>query len=258
MQTGTFPSRFKTAQVLPLLKKPGLERLSAANYRPISDVSTVSKTVQRLVLARLRLHLTSSDNFSQFQSAYRKGHSTEIALLEVLDKVYTAADQKQATVMIGLDLSAAFDTVSHEALLQRLQVEFGVSGTPLAWMRSHPTDRLQFVKLGQSQASVTKLEVGVTQGSVLGPLLFAVYASPVADVIAQHGVQFHPYADDTQLHLEIRADSTAAGLAVLAVCTADIRLWYLQNGLQLNPDKSEALIIGTSNQLRVITPLVTS
>ena len=95
-----------------------------------------------------------------------------------------------------------------------------------------------------------------TQGSVLGPLLFVVYVSPVAEVIAQHGAQFHQNANDTQLHLEIQADNTAARLAVLAVCTADVRLWYLQNDLHLNPDQSEAL--RTSNQLRVTTPLVTS
>ena len=96
-----------------------------------------------------------------------------------------------------------------------------------------------------------RLDVGVPQGSVLGPVLFAVYVSPVADVVSQHGVRYHQYADDTQLRLSMRADNTAAGLALLAACTADVRQWYMQNGLQLNPDKSEALVIGTTNQLHV-------
>jgi len=91
---------------------------------------------------------------------------------------------------------------------------------------------------------------------VLGPLLFAVYCSPVADVIAHHGVQYHQYADDTQLHLAMRVDNTPARLSVLAECTTDVRRWYLQNGLQLNPDKSEALIVGTTNQLHVVTSSV--
>jgi len=95
-----------------------------------------------------------------------------------------------------------------------------------------------------------KLEVGVPQGSVLGSLLFAVYCSPVGDIITDHGVHYHhQYADDTQLHLAMSVDNTAAGLAVPAACTADVRQWYLQNGLQLNPDKSEALVVGTANQL---------
>ena len=76
------------------------------------------------------------------------------------------------------------------------------------------------------------LNVGVPQGSVLGPILFAVYCSPVGDIITQHGVQYHQYADDTQLHLAMRADNTATGLSVLAACTSDVRVWYMQNGLQ--------------------------
>jgi len=94
-----------------------------------------------------------------------------------------------------------------------------------------------------------KLEVGVPQGAELGPLLFAVYYSPVGDIITDHGVRNHQYADDTQLHLAMSVDNTAAGLAVLAACTADVKQWYLQNGLQLNPDKSEALVVGIANQL---------
>ena len=122
-------------------------------------------------------HLLGSANFSQFQSAYRKGHSTETALLQVLDSVYTAANDKQVTVLIGLDLSAAFDTVNHGILLERLQSEFGVTGAPRAWLQSYLEGRTQFVKLGLHQSPVVELEVGVRQGSALGPLLFVVYCS---------------------------------------------------------------------------------
>ena len=258
LKSGKFPACYKRAQVLPLLKKAGLDTSSPANYRPISNLSTVSKILERLVLARLRPHLHGSGNFSQYQSAYRAGHSTETALLDVLDGVYTAADDKQISVLIGLDLSAAFDTVDHSLLIDRLQSEFGVTDTPLDWLRSYLSDREQFVKIGQHQSDAVPLEVGVPQGSVLGPLLFAVYCSPVADVISEHGISYHQYADDTQLRLSLCADNTAEGLAVLATCTADVRQWYLRNGLQLNPDKSEALIIGTTNQLQVATASLSS
>ena len=117
-----------------------------SQYRPISNLSTVSKILERLVLTRLRPHLLSSTNFNQYQSAYRTGHSTEPALLEVLDGVYTAADDKQISVLIGFDLSAAFDTVDHSLLLERLHSEFAVTDTALDWLRSYLVDRAQFVK----------------------------------------------------------------------------------------------------------------
>jgi len=251
LQAGMFPARYK----LPLLKKAGLDRSSLANYRPISNLSTVFKILQRLVQARLRPHLMNSTNFSQFQSANRQDHCTETTLLDVLNNVYTVADEKQVTVLIGFDLSAAFDTVCHQTLLQRLQSEFSVSGTALSWIRSYLTDRKQFIELGLRKLPETKLEVGVPQGSVLRPLPFAVYCSPAADVIASHGVRHHQYADDIKLHLAMRANNTAAGLSTLATCTADVKLWFMQNDLQLNPDKSEALVMGTANQLRAASSL---
>ena len=117
------------------------------------------------MLTRTRPRLLGSANFSQFQSAYRKGYSTETALLKFLDSVYTTANDKQVTVLIGLDLSAAFDTVNHSILLKWLQSEFGVTGTLLAWLQSYLEGRTQFVKLGLHQSPVVKLEVGVPQGS---------------------------------------------------------------------------------------------
>ena len=91
--------------------------------------------------------------------------------------MYTAANDKPVTVLIGLHLSAAFDTVNHGILLERLQSEFGVTGAPRVWLQSYLEGRTQFVKLGLHQSPVVELEVGVRQGSALGPLLFAVYCS---------------------------------------------------------------------------------
>jgi len=141
LHTGKFPARFESAQVLPLLKKAGLDRSLPVNYRLISNLSTVSKVLERLVLVRLRPHLTNSKNFSKRQSAYRQGHWTESALLDVLDSVHTATDSKEVILLIGLDLSAAFDTVCHSTLIKRLKTEFGVSGTALRWIQSYLQDR---------------------------------------------------------------------------------------------------------------------
>jgi len=148
------------------------------------------------------------DNFTQFrsQSAYVNGNFTETALLEVLDSVYTAANDKPVTVLVGLDLSAASDTVNHGVLIERLQFKLGVTGTPLACLQSYLDGRTQ---LDLNQSTVVELEVGVPQGSLLGPLLFAVYCSPVGDVITGHGVHHYQYASDTQLHLALSVDNTA-------------------------------------------------
>ena len=118
--------------MLPLLKKPNLDRHSPANYRPISNLSTVSKVLEHLAFAKLRPHLQSSPNFCELQSVYRSGHSTETALLKVLDGIYTAADNKEISAMVGLDISAAFDTIVHSTLLSRLQTEFVVNGPALS------------------------------------------------------------------------------------------------------------------------------
>ena len=126
---GRFPEKYKTAQVTPLLKKAGMDEgdPTSYRYRPISNLSTISKIVERLCLKRLLPHVINSGNFNSLQSAYRKLHSTETALLKIMDHLYRMIDDRQAAVLIGLDLSAAFDTIDHSVLLSRLQSVFGVS-----------------------------------------------------------------------------------------------------------------------------------
>src|SRR3989441_7492092 len=125
---GTFPSSFKEAQVTPLLKKTGLDGDDPANYRPISNLNTISKVIERLALARLLPHVAASGNFNPLQSAYRKQHSTETALVKILDDLYRVIDEQKAAVLIGLDLSAAFDTIDHDTLINRLPYIFCVTG----------------------------------------------------------------------------------------------------------------------------------
>ena len=151
--TGTFPSIFKKAQVLPLLKKPNLDPTSPANYRPISNLSTMSKLLERLLLSRLRPHITTSSNFSSFQSAYRPGFSTETALLHIFNNISDICGKGNCAVMIGLDLSAAFDTINHQLLLERLKSDFGIDGLAFSWLQSYLSNRTQYVKLGNHSSS---------------------------------------------------------------------------------------------------------
>ena len=120
---------------------------------------------------------------------------------------------------------------------------------------SYVENREQFVKVGQHSSSPVKLTSGVPQGSVLGPILFAVYTSPVCDIFKSHDVRCHQYADDAQMHIAIRIANSDAGLSILSDCTIDVKNWYLLNGLQLNANKSEVMLVGTAHQLQAASAI---
>jgi len=246
-----FPSLFKRAMVTPLLKKRGLDAANPANYRPISNLNTISKILERLALARLRQHIVGSPNYNELQSAYRKYHSTESALLRVLNDVYENADNGRGTMFVALDLSAAFDTVEHSILLQRLRNSFGLSGDVLGWVDSYLSDRTQVVRLQNSVSSSQDCSCGVPQGSVLGPLLFVAFISPLANVVAEHHVLHHQYADDTQIYVGVSRVDKDATVADLHAALAAVHLWFSQNGLVINPDKSETLLFSTAQRSRI-------
>ena len=251
---GVFPSTFKTAQILPLLKKPSLDKSISANYRPISNLSTISKLLERLMLNRVRLHLINNQNYSQFQSAYRNNFSTETSLLHLLDCIYSNADRKKASLLVGLDLSAAFDTVDHTILINRLHDEFGLQNTVLSWFKSYLSNRTQYVKVGNHCSSKFTLGSGVPQGSVLGPLLFTVYTSPISSLISNYpSISFQLYADDIQLCIGVSKDNFDDSTKIMSDCVSDLNGWFKSNKMQLNPDKSEAAIFGTPPMVKRFT-----
>ena len=248
---GRFPGNFKLAQVTPLLKKAGLDAIDPANYRPISNLNTISKIIERLCLARLVPHVAATGNFNPLQSAYRKQHSTETALLKILDDLNKVVNSRKTAALVGLDLSAAFDTIEHDTLIDRLRTVFGISGEALRWIETYLRGRKQYVMVGGERSTHSECDFGVPQGSVLGPFLFSIYVSPITDIIAAHGVQFHQYADDTQLYIAIQSDDD---LARLEKCTLAVRDWFTENGMLLNPDKSEVLLVASQRNAKKIAP----
>ncbi len=149
---GVFPDIFKSAAVTPLLKKQGLDRSVPENFRPVSNLNNISKILEKLFATVFQPHIFGCPAFNPLQSAYRPGFSTETALLLTLDNIYRTSDRGLPTLLVSLDLSAAFDTIDHLVLLNRLCHSFGVSGTALNWLSSYRNNPTQFVCIGNEMS----------------------------------------------------------------------------------------------------------
>ena len=171
LREGSFPNCFKTANVTPLLKKPNLDR-NLKNYRLVSNLSFISKLIEKVVAKQLNNYIDSEGLSNVNQSAYRRLHSTESALLKIQNSIAALMDSGKPVARTLLDLSAAFDTIDYDILFNSLRDWFGVDGTVLSWIKSYLSNRKQKVKLGNSFSDAFSLPYGVPQGSVLGPLLF--------------------------------------------------------------------------------------
>ena len=148
-----------------------------------------------------------------------------------------------------LDLSAAFDTIDHDTLLSCLSARFSFAGSALKWFRSYLQDHFQSVKIGSSLSNLFKLKFGVPQGSVLGPLLFSLYTTPLGQVIRKYtGVKYHFYADDTQLFIHLSPDDSLKSFDCLKSCLNDIQVWMSENKLKLNPDNTEFIVPKTDTK----------
>ena len=157
--------------------------------------------IEKLVLDQLFRHLDHNNLWHTFQSAYRSKHSTETALLPVLNDLLTASDPGSISILTLLGLSAAFDTVDHSILLTRLESTFGIRDLALSFVRSYLQDRTQVVTVNGIKCSPSLLTCGVPQGSVLGQIPFILYTQPLSDVISHHSVSHHMFADDTDLYI---------------------------------------------------------
>jgi hypothetical protein len=225
---------------------------NVASYRPISNLPFVAKLTEKVIVQQLTCYLERVHALDIAQSAYRQFHSTETLLLKLKNDILLAMDDRKVTALVQLDLSAAFDTIDHPTLLNRLH-HFGVRDQALQWIRDYLTNRVEQVKIGDVKSTVTHVTKGVPQGSVMGPLLFSLYVSPLGNLVRSHGLSLLAYADDMQLYYSFEPSVQSAALNKIEECCEAVSIWMSDNKLKLNSEKTEFAIFGTTKQLEKLS-----
>ena len=195
ISSGSFLAALKHALVKPLLKKADMDKEVFANYLLVSNTPFLSRLIERVVAWQLLDQV--NDILPERQSAYRPNFSTETSLLCLFDDLLRAVDDSEGTALLFLDLSAAFDTIDHRVLLDRLSGSC-IRGAALGWFGSYLSDRSQAVIANGVTSDQMVPDCGVPQGSVLGPLLFLVYVAALPDETHINGVVVDQFSDDTQ------------------------------------------------------------
>ena len=157
------------------------------------------------------------------------------ALLRVVNNLNTSMESGSKSVLLSLDT---------DKLFLRLESDFGVCGLASAWIRSYLTGGSCYVAIGDLSSDVWSCDSGVPQGSVLRSVIFSAFVSPISRIMESHGIRFHQYANDTQLNTEVRS-LVPSQMEALSQCVSALTFWFLDNGLQLNSTKSEAMILGS-------------
>ena len=197
-------------------------------------------------------HVVANGLKESLQSAYKAGHSTETALLKVSSDLLQASDEGKVSLLTLLDLSAAFDTIDHSILLERLNISFGLSDIVLKWFESYMCNRHQTVVVGEHKSSPSLLDYGVPQDSVLGPVLFSLYSQSLSSILRDHDFNYHFYADDSQLQTSFEKSQVKSVTDSLSDCLTDVSAWMVVNKLKLNENKTEVIVTGTPSNVQAV------
>ena len=244
IRDGKFPALWKLARVTPLHKADN--KLKVENYRPISILPVLSKIMERVVHAQLSQHLNLNSFLYHHQTEYgfRCGYSTVQAVAQLNNWVLQYLDQGKVVGSLFVDISKAFDSLNHRILLGKLD-SLGLSDQSLRWFKSCLSERRQSVVINGSVSDPCSIQLGVPQGSILGPLLFNIYINSLPN--ATKDAQMILYADDAVL---LCAASTAAELKKdLDTGFTQICTWYCENKLTLNVKKTKLILTGCKNTL---------
>ena len=188
LASGIFPQCFKSVIVTPILKKRCLDHNALKNHRPVSNIFFIAKILEKLVLFQVSYYLNSHNLYNSCQSAYRPGHSTETALLKVVDDLFLSLNKGKISVLALLDFSSALDTIDHHILVHRLHTDFGFNDAVLQCFSSYLTDRTHYISLSNHCSAFAPVQSGVPHGSVLGPIRPTMYIKPLSAIIDSHSI----------------------------------------------------------------------
>ena len=215
------------------------------NYLHHTDQFPISACFQSFWSALFSAVSSPISTTMHYSPRLSQHHSTETAVLRVVSDIRVALDVGHVSLLLLLDMSAAFDTVDHDILIARLYKTFAVRQTPLQLFRTYLSGRSQTILSSSSCSAKQLIQSGVPQGSVLGPILFSLYVSDIAGIVAAHGLSSHQYADDTQIYGHCRPEGVPDLVCRVSTCFREIVSWTSSNRLRLNPDKTEAIWFGS-------------
>ena len=235
-----FPKAWKIAEVIPVPKEGNPEE--PANNRPISLLPILSKVSERLAHRQFVKFLTTYDKLSTYQSGNRKMHSTETALINVTDNLLKAIDEKSASLLVLLDMSKAFDSLSHNLFLEKLR-KLGLKASVVSWFSSYLSRRYQRVRYEDSVSELLPLTNGVPQGSILGPVLFTIYINDLISAITHSQVAAY-------VVLTFPVSDSSRAMAVVNQDLRNISKWCTKNWLLINPDKTKLVVVGSAQLIK--------
>ena len=237
-----FPSCMKKAEIKPIYKKGDVDDIT--NYRPISILNLISKIIERPAADQMTTYLEENKRLSKNQHAYRKRHSTVTCLVELVNKIYKLIENKKFSAVVSLDLSKAFDSISHKLILKKL-AKLGMADKTIKWVKSYLTNRKQITKFKNYKSTQAEVKSGIPQGSIMGPLLFICFTNDLHEVFKDE-CSISAYADDTQWLVE--ANSMAQLKKQVEKVISLAQKWYQANSMKNNIGKTEIMVVNKNKK----------